>query len=208
MKRFYLLASVAAFIGGSVAIAQNVSNYMEQGGARWVVGGSLDVASGGDLDIESGGAIKIAGTAISATATEINLAADISAAFEDTTATNALTTAECGKTITLNSATEFVTTLPAPTAGCSFTFIVKAAPASASYTVVTASSANILIGGINELEVDTGDDGPYDADGDTITFVDGVAVVGDYVTMISDGTSWYLHGQANADGGITVTKAS
>lgn len=49
-------------------------------------------------------------------------------AFEDVTATNVLTTAECGKTMSLNSTTEFVTTLPAPTAGCSFKFIVKSAP--------------------------------------------------------------------------------
>lgn len=123
---------------------------------------------------------------------------------EDLTEASTLTTADCGKTLLLNAATEFATTLPSPAAGCKLHFIVKAAPASASYTVVTASSANILIGGINELEVDTGDDGAYDNNGDTITFVDGVAVVGDYVEMISDGTSWYLHGQANADGGITV----
>ena len=129
----------------------------------------------------------------------------VSTNFEDVTATNALTTAECGKTMTLNSTTEFATTLPAPTVGCYFKFIVKAAPSGASYTVVTASSANILIGGINELEVDTGDDGAYDNNGDTITFVNSVSVVGDYVEMISDGTSWYLNGQANADGGITVT---
>ncbi len=31
----------------------NTSNYSEQGGAKWVVGG--------ELDIESGGALKIAG---------------------------------------------------------------------------------------------------------------------------------------------------
>lgn len=127
---------------------------------------------------------------------------------EDVTAANTIAYNECGTTFFLNSATEFATTLPAPEAGCYFKFVVKAAPAAASYTVVTSGSANILIGGINENEVDTGDDGPYDADGDTITFADGVAVVGDYVEMISDGTSWYITGQANADGGITVTKAS
>lgn len=126
----------------------------------------------------------------------------------DLTAVNTLTSADCGKTLFLNSATEFATTLPAPTEGCRLKIVVKAAPASASYTVVTASSANILIGGINELEVDTGDDGPYDTDADTITFADGVAVVGDYVEFISDGTSWYINGQANADGGITLAKAS
>lgn len=127
---------------------------------------------------------------------------------EDSTAVNTLAESECGKTIFLNSATEFETTLPAPSDGCYFKFIVKAAPSSADYTVVTNGSDNIIIGGVNELEVDTSDDGPYDADADTLTFVDGVGVVGDYVEMISDGTSWYITGQANADGGITVTKAS
>ena len=127
---------------------------------------------------------------------------------EDLTEASTLTQADSGKVFMLNSATEFATTLPAPASGLHYKFICKAAPASASYTIVTNGSANIFIGGINELEVDTGDDGPYDADGDTITFVDAVAVVGDWVEMISDGTSWYITGQANADGGITVTKAS
>ncbi|MDD3183502.1 MAG: hypothetical protein PHD48_11980 [Alphaproteobacteria bacterium] len=123
---------------------------------------------------------------------------------ESLTAASTLTSASCGKTLMLNSATEFATTLPSPATGCKLKFIVKAAPASASYTIVTASSANILIGGINELEVDTGDDGPYDDDGDTITFVDGVSVKGDFVELISDGTSWYLYGQTKADGGATI----
>lgn len=46
----------------------NTSNYSEQGGAKWVVGGDLEITgdlsieSGGEIDIESGGALKIAGT--------------------------------------------------------------------------------------------------------------------------------------------------
>lgn len=51
---------------------QQPSNYKEQGGARTVVGGSLDVISGGDLDIESGGALKIAGTAVTSSAAALN----------------------------------------------------------------------------------------------------------------------------------------
>ena len=50
----------------------NTSNYHEQGGARTVIGGSLDVASGGDLDIESGGALKLAGTEVTSSADELN----------------------------------------------------------------------------------------------------------------------------------------
>jgi hypothetical protein len=139
---------------------------------------------------------------------EIKNALDTASSVADLTAASTLTAADSGKTLFLNSATEFATTLPAPAAGLKFRFVVKAAPASASYTIVTAESAHILIGGINELEVDTSSDGPYVADGDTITFADGVAVVGDYVELVSDGTSWYVSGQANADGGITLTQAS
>lgn len=61
-----LIASLIAGLVAGPALAQNVPNYVERGGARSVVGGSLDVVSGGDLDIESGGALKIAGTDVTA----------------------------------------------------------------------------------------------------------------------------------------------
>lgn len=51
--------------------------YREQGGSRQVVasGGSLDIESGGEIDIESGGSLKLAGTAVTATAAKLNAAA-------------------------------------------------------------------------------------------------------------------------------------
>lgn len=124
---------------------------------------------------------------------------------EDLTAASTIDANKSGTTYFLNSATEFATTLPSPAAGLWFKFVVKAAPASASYTVVTAGGADIIIGGVNELETDTGDDGPYDDDADTITFADGVAVVGDWVELVSDGTSWYVTGQVKADGGVAFS---
>ena len=50
----------------------NTKNYPEVTGDRHVIGGSLDIVTGGDLDIESGGLLKIAGTTVTATATELN----------------------------------------------------------------------------------------------------------------------------------------
>ena len=50
----------------------NVKNYVEQGGERSVIGGSIDIASGGEIDIESGGKVKIAGTQVAVTAAQIN----------------------------------------------------------------------------------------------------------------------------------------
>jgi len=126
---------------------------------------------------------------------------------ETLTAAKTLTSADDGKTYFLGAAGGFTVTLPAPYVGGKFRFRVSVAPTTA-YIIVTGSSANILRGGVNELEVDTGDDGPYQSAGDTFTFVANVAVVGDFVEMESDGTYWYLNGQTNADGGSTVTQAS
>lgn len=73
----FLQVFIAAFLALALPVAsfaQTATIYKEQGGARMVIGsgGSLDVASGGELDVESGGAWKINGTAVTATAAEIN----------------------------------------------------------------------------------------------------------------------------------------
>lgn len=126
-------------------------------------------------------------------------------AYTELTAASTLTAAQSGTVFFLNAATEFATTLPAPAAGLTYTFIVTAAPASASYTIVTASSANIIKGqAVNAAGV-AGDTGTAD---DTISFVDGQAVAGDMVTVISDGTSWFAKGFCAVAAGITFTQAS
>lgn len=63
---------MVALVAAVLLMAANVSNYDEQGGARTVIGGSIDVVSGGDMDIESGGALKIAGTQVTSSASELN----------------------------------------------------------------------------------------------------------------------------------------
>jgi len=121
------------------------------------------------------------------------------------TAASTLTAAQSGTTFFLNSATEFATTLPAPAAGVEFTFIVKAAPSGASYTIVTASSANIIKGQAYPASGAAGDTGTAD---DTISFVDAQAVAGDMVTLISDGTSWFAKAYCAVAAGVTFTQAS
>ncbi len=135
-----LLSCLAAVIlcASSVAFAQNVSNYIEQGGARTVIGGSLDVVSGGDLDIESGGSLKIGGTAVSATAAEINNIADDSARLVAIGAGS--TTASCavngtGKINYISSSTDATITLPAATgSGCVYEFTWSTLPAQTGQT--------------------------------------------------------------------------
>lgn len=142
---------------------------------------------------------------VTATAAELNQYCDESARNEVVTATNVILASESGKTFFLSSATEFVSTLPAPALGLQFTFIVTAAPSGASYTITTNSGANIIKGLQLSAAGDAGDTGTAD---DTITFVDGQAVAGDRVDVISDGTYWYAYARSKLAAGVTFTTSS
>ena len=173
---------------------------LSEAGDTWLYPG--DPTFSGTVDIT--GTLEIGGVALTATAAELNQAADNSANVETVTTTNVIDASESGKTFFLSLAGGFTSTLPAPAAGLRFKFIVKTAPTTA-YIIATNAGANIMIGEINELEVDTTEDGPYDDNADAFNFVENLAAVGDFVEFISDGTSWYYHGQTNLDGAVTTS---
>ncbi len=128
---------------------------------------------------------------------------------ETVVATNGLTKTESGKTMFLSAASEFVTTLPAPLAGLEFEFLVAAAPSGASYTIVTASSANIIKGSVFTVDVNSATDSDFETSGgDTISFVDGKAVAGDRVRVVSDGTNWFAQAFCSVFDAVTYTTAS
>lgn len=168
----------------------------------------------GDADVSGGGTVNFTPTlavAIAAAATAITVKSNVYKLRAANTRgaitldeARTLTASDSGTTFYLALAGGFTTTLPAPADGLNFKFVVKIAPTTA-YVITTNGGADILIGGVNELETDTGDDGPYDDNADTINLVASVAVVGDYIQMESDGTSWYFNGQTNADGGVTTS---
>ena len=126
---------------------------------------------------------------------------------EVVTATNVITAAESGSVFYLSSATEFVSTLPAAAIGLKFTFIVSAAPSGDNYTIVSASSANI-IKGVQVTAEDAAGSGDSGTADDTITFVSGQAVAGDKVEVVSDGTSWFAYATSKVKAGITFTQVS
>ena len=172
--------------------------YRKQGGDE------LIVASGGAIDVESGGSLKLAGTAITATAEEINNAADNSANIEVVTAANIITAAESGKTFFIKNATGFASTLPAPAAGLRFTFIIDTPPTTGNHTIVTHGTAQKVLKGL--IVCATHDDtGDTSAGGTTLTFVANQAVAGDRVEMICDGTTWYFIGHVKVTEGLTIT---
>ena len=125
---------------------------------------------------------------------------------EVVTATNVITAAESGKTFYLNSATEFVSTLPAPLLGLKYKFIVKAAPASASYTVICAAAGTLIKGQILTNDFSGTVDSDFGTTGElTITFVDSKAVAGDWVQVESDGTYWYATGACSVFDAVTLS---
>ena len=71
-------------------------------------------------------------------------------------------------------------------------------------TEKTSADTDVLIGGINELEVDTSDDGPSTTGATTITIANALDTVGDFVEFICDGSKFYFHGQTKLDGCMTI----
>ena len=139
------------------------------------------------------------------TVTALKAAFDRQFPAEIVTATRTLTADDNGLTVFLNSATEFVTTLPLPAKGLRFMFVVTAAPVGTPYTVVTAGSANIIVGMQNSVAGDAGDTGTTD---DTINFVAGSSLAGDRVEVVSDGTNWFAWATSKVAAGVTFTTAT
>lgn len=122
--------------------------------------------------------------------------------------TRPVTAAESGTTFFLSLATGFVTTLPAPALGLHYRFLVAIAPSGGSYTIVTTGGTD-LIHGAAASAADAGGsvDSTAGTAADTITFVDGQAVKGDWVEVVSDGTSWYAFGICSDEDAITFTQS-
>lgn len=107
-----------------------------------------------------------------------------------------------GFTFYLDATAGFVNTLPSPTLGAWMKFVIGDSPPTSGggHTVVTPAGVNVIHGGaiVNSVFV------PAVAE-DTITFVQSVAVQGDWVLLTSDGVSWYVEGVGGASGSITFT---
>lgn len=178
--------------------------------------GNEYVATAADADVSNGATLTFTPalvTAIPASATPVyiqsnvlNLSPQSTGGGEVLTAAKTLVAGDSGKTLFLALAGGFAVTLPAPSLGLKFKFVVSTAPTTA-YTVVTASSANVIHGGVTSGE-DAAGSVATAASSDTISFVANKAIKGDWVEVESDGTSWYVFGNCSVQDGITTTQAS
>ena len=143
---------------------------------------------------------------VNATTDEINAACDV--LTEAVTATNVIAASETGTHFVLNTATAFVSTLPAPAAGLEFWFHAGVTQVTGgNHTIVTNGSANVIVGSLSSRE-DAAGVVVCHALADTISFVADKAVLGDLAHVWSDGTYWYLDGHCFVQDGMTTTQAS
>jgi hypothetical protein len=131
---------------------------------------------------------------------EISRSINSDTLFETVNSTNTITEAENGKTFFLNNTTGFVSTLPTPAKGLKFKFIIQTVPTSGNNTIVTSGSSNIMDGTVLDIVGEL----VYAADRDVITFVASTCVSGDWVEVVSDGSSWFYTAFSGANGGITT----
>lgn len=141
--------------------------------------------------------------AVTATAVELNQAADLDVNSEVVTTTNSIAASECGELFFISSTTGFASTLPAPTQGCKFWFNLTTDSTGISHTIVTSGSETIK--GFT-LDASGGNSTGSQA-ADTITFNSASAVPGDRVDLFSDGTSWLAIGFSSASGAIAFSSA-
>ncbi len=103
---------------------------------------------------------------------------------------------DTSKTILLDAIGEAIL-LPAPIGGLKYKFIVTAAVATSSWTV--AATGALIFGSVTEaglVQLASAET--------TITIVFTKAIPGDWFTLESDGTNWYLAGQLSVAGSLTT----
>lgn len=119
---------------------------------------------------------------------------------EVVTAAKVLTVADNGKTLFLAAAAGVAVTLPAPKAGLNFKFVISLAFATSNWVVGTNAAAAIIQG--NVLVAGAHIAGSNEKQ---INFVNSAESLGDWASVESDGTSWFVSGSAVTSGAITLT---
>jgi len=124
---------------------------------------------------------------------DLDAAVDYKALSADTT----LTASESGKVLLLDAIGEAIT-LPSPTAGLNYKFLCTVTTATTDWTIVAAS--NVIYGSAQVAGAVVAASAE-----NTITLVVAKFLPGDWVTLESDGTNWYVEGSVVTTAGCTFT---
>lgn len=117
---------------------------------------------------------------------------------KEVTGATTLTAGDSGKLIVLNASGGGAITMPTGVAGMIYKFVIGATAPTSSWVITFAEQtvngalvvAGALVAGANE---------------NTLTFVASTALRGDECTVVFDGTTWHVTGNATATGALTAT---
>lgn len=204
-----LATSVVVFFGASLLVGDNQPEADSfGGGSRFPSGISADSTSPSSGEVRgttftSTGLATLASASITST---LGVTGELTAREGTTalTASTTITAADSGKTYYMGTADVDVT-LPVPADGVWYRFVVSGNFATTNMTVqgpAADATDDVMFGA---LEV-AGAVVACSAE-DTISFVNTAELPGDFVEIRSDGTNWYVTGQATTSGGITCTDA-
>jgi len=129
--------------------------------------------------------------------------------YESLITTKSLDAQDNGKTFGLNLAGGFTVTLPKVAdvnAGWKVRFRAEINPTTAYIiTENAASDTNIILGSLNTSTGETAA-ADFEVTGATfVTFVANTALVGDWVTIETNGTNWFAYGQSTVPTALTIT---
>lgn len=113
------------------------------------------------------------------------------------TADTTLTAADSGKIFMLDAIGEAIT-LPAVSSGVNYKFIVSTTVATSNWTIVAPAAVIQGSAQVAGAVIAASDE-------DTITLVVAKALPGDWVSLVSDGTNWYVEGSCVTTVGLTFT---
>ena len=188
---------------GNIVIGQNAGDTLTTGSNCIVIGQDADCDATGDNQVAIGNGVTTVANQITIGSTTNHTAGTLLAGHklqvEELTASTTLTVADSGRLLLITTQlSTYEITLPAPTAGVYFTFFSTGALAS-DVTIVTASSANIIVGALGSV----GTTGVTDLNADVITFTT-TDSGGSNVTLFSDGSNWFMTGVLAVNGAITT----
>ena len=126
-----------------------------------------------------------------------------------TDGTKTLTKDDCGKQFLLSRAAGIVVTLPTSPAdagsGWNVTFLVKTSVTSNLYQIVAGTLTDLYAGGLIGISSTSNRNNHFapDGTGDNSVEMNGTTtggLVGTFVTIVSDGTNWHVHGNLACSG--------
>lgn len=210
----------ASFASGDIRAVRLMS---AQGTRKMVAAGAISAgarvfqaASGKIDDVGAGRCIGIALEAASANNDVIEVLTAGNLSNLDTLtasaagATLTLTAADSGKTILLDTAAGSVVTLPAPSVGVFYRFLVSVKATSNFHQVKVAAATDFMAGSVSILDADSNAQTAYAADGaaDDNIQLNGTTkggLVGDWVELYCvSATQWAIRGQLVCPAGSNV----